>query len=196
MSDSCALIVVDVQKDFLPGGPLAVAGGPRIVPIINRYSALFRDRGLPVLFTRDWHPAGSRHFQAAGGQWPVHCVQETSGAGFAPGLDVRQDAVVLSKGMHPDSDGYSGFEACDGQGQSLQEVLDAAGITTVYVAGIATEYCVRATAEGAAARGYCTRVLTDAIAAVDEGAAAETLEALGRRGVTACAMAAVCQALS
>lgn len=194
MPDRCALIVVDVQNDFLPGGPLAVAGGTRIVPIINRYVTLFREHGFPVLFTRDWHPPGSLHFQVAGGPWPMHCVRDTPGAGFASGLDVREDEVVLSKGVDPDSHGYSGFEAVDGHGRSLQEVLTGAGVTTVYIAGIATEHCVRATAEDAAARGYRTWVLTDAIAAVDEGVAAETLAMLGSRGVAVCDLAAAGQA--
>jgi epoxyqueuosine reductase len=180
-----ALIVVDVQTDFCPGGALGVRGGDEIVPVINDYAARFRAAGAPVFATRDWHPRVTRHFQAYGGPWPPHCVQGTPGADFHPALRLPPEAVVVSKGMDPDEDAYSGFQARDAGGRTLPEMLAERGVRRVFVGGLATDYCVRATAIDAVRAGFEVVVLADAIRAVDlqpgDGARAE--EEMRRAGV-------------
>jgi nicotinamidase/pyrazinamidase len=162
-----ALVVVDLQRDFCPGGALAVSRGDAIVPVVNRYLEAFARARAPVFLTRDWHPAVTRHFQAYGGAWPPHCVQGTRGAEFHPALRAPADAVVVSKGMDPDQDAYSGFQAEDGTGRPLPAVLAERGVRRLYLAGLATDYCVRATALDAARAGFEVVVLEDAIGAVD-----------------------------
>jgi nicotinamidase/pyrazinamidase len=172
---SDALIVVDVQNDFLPGGALAVPSGDRVIEPINRVMPLFDY----VVGTRDWHPREHPHFAEHGGPWPYHCLQETQGAQFAPGLHVENFDEVLSKGTEAPWHGYSAFEGCD-----LAQRMRATGIRRVFVCGLATDYCVRATAVAAAEAGFETIVLLDAIAAVnvnpnDEAAALEDMAAHG-----------------
>lgn len=162
-----ALLVVDVQNDFCPGGALGVPEGDRIIPRVNRTVDLFVRRGLPVLATRDWHPKVTRHFKEFGGAWPPHCIQGTRGARFHPKLRLPKDAVILSKGMDPDQDSYSGFQAVSSQGRDLESVIRDHGIDEVFLCGLATDYCVRATALDAARRGIRVRVLGDAIRGVD-----------------------------
>jgi nicotinamidase/pyrazinamidase len=162
-----ALIVVDVQNDFCPGGALAVGAGDAIVPVMNRYLERFEAAGAPVFLSRDWHPPVTRHFQAQGGVWPPHCVQGTRGAEFHPALRPPADAVVVSKGMDPDQDAYSAFQAADQAGRPLPAVLAQRGIRRLYVGGLATDYCVRATALDAARAGFEVVILKDAIGAVD-----------------------------
>jgi nicotinamidase/pyrazinamidase len=162
-----ALVVVDVQNDFCPGGALGVSGGDEVVPVLNRYIERFRAAGAPVFATRDWHPAKTKHFEAYGGLWPPHCVQGTPGAAFHAGLALPADAVVLSKGMDPEEDAYSGFQAEDASGMPFPVVLGERGVARIYVGGLATDYCVRATALDAAREGFEVAVLGDAIRAVD-----------------------------
>ena len=162
-----ALVVVDLQNDFCPDGALAVRDGDAIVPVINRYLQRFRGAGAPVFLTRDWHPPVTQHFQAYGGVWPPHCVQGTKGAKFHPELSAPPEAVVVSKGMDPNADAYSAFQAEDDTGRLLGDVLAARGVRRVYVGGLATDYCVRATALDAIREGFEVVVLTDAIGAVD-----------------------------
>lgn len=174
-----ALLVVDVQNDFLPGGALAVPGGDAVVPALNRYLARWRERGLPVFATRDRHPAAHCSFRERGGPWPPHCVAGTAGAEFAPGLVLPPDAAVISKGESPDRDAYSGFDGTD-----LHERLQRAGIRRVFVGGLATDYCVLATVRDAVRLGYAVRLLADAVKAVDVHAgdgrrAEEEMTALG-----------------
>jgi nicotinamidase/pyrazinamidase len=157
-----ALLVVDVQRDFLPGGSLAVPSGDAVIPALNRYLALWRDRALPVFATRDWHPQSHCSFREQGGPWPPHCVAGTQGAEFGPDLDLPANVVVISKGAAADRDAYSGF-----QETSLHERLQAAGVRRVFVGGLATDYCVLATVRDARALGYAVRLLTDAIKPVD-----------------------------
>jgi len=157
-----ALVVVDVQVDFLPGGRLAVPEGDQVVPVINRYRALFRSLGLPVYFTRDWHPADHSSFREQGGTWPIHCVQGTAGADFAPGLERSDGDEVISKADNPERDTYSGFDGTD-----LKEKLDDRHVRRVFVGGLATDYCVVNTVKDALENGYETVLLRDAVRAVD-----------------------------
>jgi nicotinamidase/pyrazinamidase len=175
IESSDALIVVDPQNDFLPGGTLAVADGNRIFEPINRIMPLFSY----VVATRDWHPRNHAYFQANGGPWPWHCLARTNGAQFSPRLAGEQIDDVISKGTDPKTDGYSGFAATD-----LAEKLRDRGITRVFVGGLATDYCVRATALDALDAGFRVVVLTDAIAAIDAkpGDEQRALEEMRARG--------------
>ncbi len=162
-----ALVVVDVQNDFCPGGALAVARGDEVVPVLNRYIARFGERGAPVVASRDWHPARTRHFQAYGGSWPPHCVQGTPGAAFHGDLALPASAVVVSKGMDPEQDAYSAFQAEDARGVPFATVLRERGVRRLCVGGLATDYCVKATVLDALREGFEVLVLKDAIRAVD-----------------------------
>src|SRR5207244_4457544 len=115
-----ALLVVDIQNDFCPGGALGVPDGDAIIPRVNRTIALFERRGLPVLFTRDWHPRVTKHFKEFGGAWPAHCVQGTKGARFHRDLAMRKGTLLLSKGMDPEQDSYSAFQAFTDRGRDLE----------------------------------------------------------------------------
>jgi len=157
-----ALLVVDVQNDFLPGGALGIHGGDAIVAPINRLLAAWRRRGLPVFLSRDWHPPGHCSFTAQGGPWPVHCVAGTRGAEFAAALAIAPDDVVISKATRADKDAYSALD-----GTPLAGALLARGVRRLFVAGLATDYCVRATGHDARAAGLEVVVLKDAVCAVD-----------------------------
>lgn len=162
-----ALIVVDVQNDFCPGGSLAVPGGDAVVPVLNEYMARASDAGVAIFASRDWHPEDTRHFVARGGPWPPHCVQGTSGAEFHPDLRLPPGAVVVSKGMSAEDQGYSALEASLPDGRPLMEALQAHGVRHIYVGGLATDYCVRATVLDALKSGFETSVLIDASRPVD-----------------------------
>lgn len=162
VSSGDALIIVDVQNDFLPGGALAVPEGDRVIEPLNRAAALFEAKGLPVFATRDWHPENHCSFKAQGGPWPPHCVAGTRGAEFAPSLRLPASTVVISKATTPERDAYSGF-----QGTALAEELRRRGVKRVVVGGLATDYCVLNTVKDARAQGFQVLLLTDAIRAVD-----------------------------
>ena len=162
-----ALIVVDVQNDFCAGGSLAVPDGDAVVPVINEYIRRAEAAGMPIFVTRDWHPAQTRHFKQYGGMWPPHCVRGTPGAAFHPDLRLPPSAVIASKGTQPWDDGYSMIDAELPDGRDLLAALREAGIERVHVGGLATDYCVRATALDALAENLDVTVLADAIRAVD-----------------------------
>jgi len=162
-----ALVVVDVQNDFCPGGSLAVPEGDRVVPVLNRYIARFREFKAPVYASRDWHPPVTKHFKAYGGVWPPHCVQGTKGAEFHPALALPPEAVILSKGMDPDQDAYSCFQAQDADGMDFAVSLGEGGVQRLFVGGLATDYCVRSTVLDALHEGFQVVVLQDAVAAVN-----------------------------
>ena len=165
-----ALVVVDMQNDFAdPQGSLFVKGAAAILPLVNSETRLAREAGAFVVYTQDWHPESTRHFEKDGGIWPVHCVGGTWGAEFHPALDVAGPSV--RKGTNGE-DGYSGFSMKDpstGEIKSteLENLLRERGIERVVVVGLATDYCVSATAIDAARLGFGTEVLQDAIASVD-----------------------------
>ena len=162
-----ALLVVDVQNDFCPGGSLAVPEGDRVVPVLNRYLEKFQVARLPIFASRDWHPPTTKHFKAYGGIWPPHCIAESRGAAFHALLKLPTETVVVSKGTQPDSDGYSACEGKTDKGETLSDIFFEKSIQTLYVAGLATDYCVKATVLDALARGMEVYVLTDAIRAVN-----------------------------
>jgi nicotinamidase-related amidase len=181
-----ALLVIDLQRDFLPGGSLAVAAGDAVLEPVNRCLQRFAARGLPVYATRDWHPPGHSSFRAAGGRWPPHCVAGTPGADFGSALRLPSDAGIVSKGGASGDDGYSAFGGTD-----LHRRLQAQGIRRLFVAGLATDYCVLNSVMGALALGYAVVVLRDAVAAVDvqRGDGERALAAMQARGATLAASA-------
>ncbi|HKV85720.1 MAG TPA: isochorismatase family protein [Ktedonobacterales bacterium] len=162
-----ALLVVDIQNDFCAGGSLAVPDGDAVVPVMNAYMARAEATGMPVYVSRDWHPAVTSHFAAYGGTWPPHCVQNTHGAELHSELRVPTTARLASKGMDPDDDGYSNIDAVLPDGSLLLDSLRAGGVTRVFVGGLATDYCVKATALDALKAGLAVVVLLDACRAVD-----------------------------
>lgn len=180
-----ALLIVDVQNDFCPGGALAVPEGDAIIPKLNAYIRLFAEAGRPVLASRDWHPPETTHFVSGGGPWPPHCVQNTPGAAFHPDLALPRDAVIVSKGMGAQEDAYSAFDARDEASRSLGEHLRRMGVRHLYVAGLALDYCVKASALDAVRQGLRSTVLLDATRAVNVRPhdAELALEELLRQGV-------------
>lgn len=167
-----ALVVVDVQNDFAdPAGGLSVAGGQRIIAAINREVDRARAADALVVATQDWHPEHTPHFARDGGVWPVHCVAGTWGAELHPTLELPDDTPRVHKGANGE-DGYSGFTMRDPvsgetMATELEGMLRDGGIGSVVVVGLATDYCVKATALDAVRLGFRTTVLTDAVAAVD-----------------------------
>ena len=185
-----ALVVVDVQNDFAdPAGSLSVRGGEAVIPTINGEIALATDAGGLVAFTQDWHPESTPHFAKDGGLWPVHCVAGSWGAELHPDLEGPDEAPRIRKGASGE-DGYSGFTMRDPTtGEEtpteLDALLRASGIERVVVVGLATDYCVKATALDAVRLGYEARVLTDAVAAVDltPGDGAVAIDEMAAAGV-------------
>ena len=187
-----ALLVVDVQNDFLPGGALGITGGDGIVAPINRVLAAWRERRLPVFLSRDWHPARHCSFAAQGGPWPVHCVAGTRGAEFAAALAIAPDDVVISKATRADKDAYSALD-----GTPLAEALRSRGVRRLFIAGLATDYCVRATGRDARAAGLDVVVLKDAVCAVDvqPGDGDRALDELAAEGCELSTTAAMLRAM-
>ncbi|HZC78639.1 MAG TPA: nicotinamidase [Ktedonobacterales bacterium] len=162
-----ALIVVDVQNDFCPGGSLAVPQGDAVVPVMNRYVQQATESGMAVFASRDWHPRETRHFAEFGGPWPVHCVQNTPGAEFHQQLRLPPEAWIVTKGTSAEDAGYSAFEGTLPDGSNLADELRRLGVRRVHVGGLATDYCVRATVLDALAAGFETFLLQDASRPVD-----------------------------
>ena len=156
-----ALIVVDVQNDFCPGGSLAVAHGDEVIAPLNNLIKEFLDRGEPVYKTRDWHPPQTKHFAGYGGLWPFHCIQNTSGAEFHPDLLDDPRITVISKGLG-DTDCYSAFDETD-----LLDQLRRENVEEVVVGGLATDYCVKSTVLDALKSGFKVKGLRSAMRAVD-----------------------------
>ncbi len=173
-----ALIVVDVQNDFCPGGALAVKEGDRVVAPLNQLIKEFLERGEMVVKSRDWHPAQTKHFTAYGGTWPVHCVQNTHGAEFHQDLLDDPRIRIVSKGTG-DKDCYSAFDETD-----LASLLRQQGVEEVWVGGLATDYCVKNTALDAAREGFKVKAIADAMRPVElqPGDGARAIEEMRKAG--------------
>ena len=167
MKSKKALLIVDVQNDFCPGGALGVPEGDKIVPAINKYIKIFSNKKLPIFATRDWHPVRTKHFKDFGGVWPVHCIQNTRGAAFHPELKLPKEAIFLYKGLDPQKDSYSAFEAEDEKGLNFLNLLKIFGVKEIFVSGLATDYCVKFSTRDAVKQGFKVKILMDAIKGVN-----------------------------
>jgi len=181
LEDGDALVIIDVQNDFLPGGALAVNNGDEVITALNQYINRFIALGLPVIATRDWHPLNHCSFHEQGGPWPPHCIADSHGAQFAADLRLPPEVSIISKASEPDKDAYSGFE-----GTQLEAVLGGFGAQRLFIGGLATDYCVLNTVKDALEGGYQVCVLSDAVRAVNihpgDGRNAER-EMIGRGAV-------------
>lgn len=159
--------MVDVQNDFCPGGSLPVPKGDEVIPVLNRCIKAFTENGLPIVASRDWHPPRTKHFAKFGGTWPIHCVEGTKGAQFHPRLNLPEDVIILSKGMNPEEDAYSAFQAVDTQGKGLGRLLKDRNVSTLYVGGLATDYCVKSSVLDALHLGLEVYVIEDGVRGVN-----------------------------
>ena len=157
-----ALLIVDVQNDFCPGGALAVPEGDAVIPVLNQWIDEANARGVPVFASRDWHPRNHISFKDRGGPWPPHCVRGTSGAAFRPDLKLPPDVEIVSKAEDPDKDSYSAFGGTD-----LADHLRKAKVKTLWLGGLAQDYCVRASALDAIRQGFKVHLIADATRAVN-----------------------------
>jgi nicotinamidase/pyrazinamidase len=173
-----ALIVVDVQRDFCEGGALAASDTLSLLAPLQQTIEKARRAGITIVFTKDWHPASHGSFNPNGGPWPEHCVENSAGAELMPPIAAAPDDIIVHKGIPIDGPGYSGFDDT-----GLASQLAQRGISNVAVTGIATEYCVRATALDAAAAGFSTVVLEDIVRAVNTDETRKTLSELRDSGV-------------
>lgn len=178
-----ALLIVDVQRDFLPGGALAVPDGDAVVAPLSACARCFAERNLPVFASRDWHPADHCSFRENGGPWPPHCVANTPGADLAADLELPPGTQVIDKGTTTKRDAYSAFDRTD-----LSARLAELGVRRLFIGGLATEYCVAASAEDALRSGYDVVLLTDAMRAIDPAKGREVIGSLRlkRAAVAAC----------
>jgi nicotinamidase/pyrazinamidase len=167
MHRRAALLVVDVQLDFCPGGALPVPDGDAVVPVLNRYLSLFWKRGSPIFASRDWHPSLSAHFQAGGGPWPAHCLQGSPGAQFHPQLLLPAGTIIISKGTTRWDEGYSALQGVTENGTPFPMLLRHMATDRLYVGGLATDYCVKESVLEALREGFAVTLLVDAIRAVE-----------------------------
>jgi|WetSurMetagenome_2_1015567.scaffolds.fasta_scaffold23346_3 nicotinamidase/pyrazinamidase len=184
VKNSDALLITDMQRDFLPGGALPIDNGNEIVPVLNAYIRRFVDAKAHVLASRDWHPRNHISFTTQGGPWPPHAIQETGGAKFSPNLKLPEHVVVISKAINPEHEAYSAFD-----GTSLAHELRTLGVERVFVGGLATDYCVVNTILDARKLGFETIVLMDATLGInaepgDVDRAIETMLKNGAQQVT------------
>ena len=160
--EKSALLIIDVQNDFCPGGSLAVGGGDLIIPRLNSVARAFAKAKLPVFFSRDWHPPNHCSFRSQGGSWPPHCVMGTEGANFPPRLRLPTGASIINKATKPDVEAYSAF-----QGTGLEKKLRRRRVNEIYIGGLATDYCVKESAINALGVGFKVYVMKDCIKGVN-----------------------------
>ena len=188
-----ALLLVDVQNDFCPGGALAVPEGDKVVPVLNQYIERFEKIGAAIYASRDWHPPVTKHFKEQGGPWPPHCLADSWGAVFHPELNLSENVQMITKGTDPTDDGYSAFEAADAQGRGLATSLKDQKVAKLYVGGLATEYCVRASVLDGLEQGLDVVVLLDAVRGIDvnDGDVARALDEMIRAGARTATLATI-----
>jgi nicotinamidase/pyrazinamidase len=179
LDPSAALIVVDVQNDFCPGGALEVPEGDAVIPVINDWVERAQEAGMPIVASRDWHPPDHCSFADQGGPWPVHCVRATAGADFHPDLVLPDNTHLVNKGQAVDKDNYSAFDDT-----GLADELRNLGVERVWVAGLAQDVCVRATVLDACEAGFETHLIANATRAVNvnPGDGERALEAMRAAG--------------
>ncbi len=177
-----ALLIVDVQHDFLPGGALPVPDGDAVIPLLNRYITIFKRHALPIYATRDWHPPNHVSFKAQGGPWPPHCVAGSVGAAFAEALKLPSSVCIVSKARTRDQDDYSGFG-----GTNLAQQLHSQSIKRLFIGGLATDYCVLNTVRDALALDFEVMLLQDAVRPVEvhDGDGEAAIDSMLHRGAKA-----------
>ena len=173
-----ALLLVDVQNDFMPIGSLPVPDGDAVVPTLNKWIKAAVSAGVPIYASRDWHPANHASFKDEGGIWPAHCVQNTKGAAFHDDLKLPESAIVISKAQTVNEDAYSAY-----QGTDLTDQMNAANINRVFVAGLALDYCVKATALDARTNGFDVVLIPDGSRAITPETGAEANAEMQSAGV-------------
>jgi len=178
LNSNDALLIVDVQKDFCPGGALPVAEGDTIVPVLNRWIEAAQQKGAKIVASRDWHPPKHCSFEEQGGQWPEHCVQDTAGAEFHPDLRLPPEAEIISKGMRPDQDNYSAFDRTP-----LADELRHQGVERIFVGGLALDVCVRESALDARKGGFEVHLIRDGAKPIDDAAGAKAIEDMRAAGI-------------
>lgn len=178
LAPDTALIVVDVQRDFCPGGALPVPEGDRVVPVLNDWIEAAQQAGALLVFSRDWHPHGHPSFMTEGGPWPEHCLQDTPGAAFHPDLHVPLEAYLVSKGTRFDKDQYSAFDDT-----GLAAFLDKRGVRRVILGGLARDVCVKATALDARRAGLDVFLIDEAACALSPEAGREADQEMRAAGV-------------
>jgi len=161
------LLLVDPQIDFCPGGSLPVADGDAVMPVLNTWAAAAARAGVPIFVSRDWHPPSTTHFKDRGGVWPPHCVMGTPGAQFHPDLRLPAEVQIVSKGMGETEDAYSAFQARDESSVPLAALLKARDVKHLYVAGLATDYCVKSSALDGLERGFGVTLVAEGMRAVN-----------------------------
>jgi nicotinamidase/pyrazinamidase len=177
LSHGDALLIVDVQNDFCPGGALPIKEGDRVAPVLNRWIEAANGSGAVVAASRDWHPRGHASFEEQGGRWPIHCVENTWGADFHPSLNLPADALIISKGTGLATDNYSAFDGTD-----LSSRLKQRGARRVWIGGLAQEICVRATVLDALKAGFEVHLIQDAARPLDVQAGRDALEEMAAAG--------------
>ncbi len=177
LKNTDALLIVDVQVDFCPGGALPVPEGDMIVPLLNEWIAAADRADIPVIASRDWHPAQHVSFEPQGGKWPPHCLQDSPGAGFHPGLQLPDNVVKVSKGVRLDKDQYSAFDET-----GLGEFLRERGVRRIWLGGLALDVCVRASALSACEEDFEVHLLADATRAIDEEQGARAVREIRQAG--------------
>lgn len=173
-----ALLVVDVQNDFCPGGALAIEEGDEVVPVLNHWLAAAAKAGIPVFASRDWHPAGHISFESRGGPWPPHCLQDSEGARFHPELQLPEDVIKVTKGVRFDQDQYSAFDQT-----GLADELAARDVSRVWVGGLALDVCVQATAREARSHGFEVMLIESATRPVSAADGEAAIRRLREKGV-------------
>jgi nicotinamidase/pyrazinamidase len=176
-----AIIIADIQKDFLPGGALPINEGDQIIPVLNEYAKAFKKAEATVIATRDWHPPKHISFTAQGGPWPPHCVKETDGAKFSPELKLPKDTEIISKATDSGKEAYSVFDET-----GVGEKLKSQGVTRVFIGGLATDYCVVNSVVDARKMGFDTVVLVDATRGINvkPGDVDKAFDTMRRNGAT------------
>lgn len=172
-----ALLIVDVQNDFCPGGALAVPDGDAVVPVLNHWITVAREVGIPIFASRDWHPVDHISFEQQGGPWPVHCLQDSEGARFHPALELPDDAIRVSKATAFDADAYSAFD-----GTGLAGYLRQREVKRLWIGGLAEDVCVLATVKDACSEGFETHLIADATRPVDSDKSARVRDEMREAG--------------
>lgn len=177
-----ALLIVDAQNDFFPGGSLGVPDGDQIIPILNELITKAKQNNIPIIASRDWHPANHISFKENGGIWPVHCVQDSTGSHFHPDVHIPDSALIINKAFDVDKEAYSAFEGETLDGKSLTQVLNGMGVKRLWVAGLALDYCVKDSVLDGVQEGFQINVLLDATRAIDTEAQDKVIEEIKQSG--------------